>query len=223
MSCREAARDLILAGAILSILVNPLLIEGLVRAVAWRKARSEVPAAEVQPEEEEREPLPVTKLKNHVVLVGHGRVGSVVSEALRKSRTPLLIIENDEDAAAELRKQHIDAIAGNAADPEIMKAANLAEACCLLVAIPDAFEGGQVVEQARAANANLLIVARAHSDEEVAHLAAHGASDVVMGEFEIAKAMIEDVRRLELPEPEESKEEAAAKGSAHLAEAPSTA
>ncbi len=219
----EAARDLILAGAILSILVNPLLIEGLARAVAWRKARSEVPAAEVQPEEEEREPLPVTKLKNHVVLVGHGRVGSVVSEALRKSRTPLLIIENDEDAAAELRKQHIEAIAGNAADPEIMKAANLAEACCLLVAIPDAFEGGQVVEQARAANANLLIVARAHSDEEVAHLAAHGASDVVMGEFEIAKAMIEDVRRLELPEREESKEEAAAKGSAHLAEAPSTA
>jgi CPA2 family monovalent cation:H+ antiporter-2 len=104
-----------------------------------------------------------------------------------------------------------------------LKAANLGEACCLLVAIPDAFEGGQVVEQARAANANLLIVARAHSDEEVAHLASHGASDVVMGEFEIAKAMIEDVRRLELPEQEESKEEEAAKGSAHLAEAPSTA
>jgi CPA2 family monovalent cation:H+ antiporter-2 len=219
----EAARDLILAGAILSILVNPVLIEGVARAVAWRKARSEVPAAEAQPEEEEREPLPVTKLKNHVVLVGHGRVGSVVSEALQKARTPLLVIENDEDAAAELRKQNIEAIAGNAADPEILKAANLGEACCLLVAIPDAFEGGQVVEQARAANANLLIVARAHSDEEVAHLAVHGASNVVMGEFEIAKAMIEDVRRLELPEQEESKEEEAAKGSAHLAEAPSTA
>ena len=216
----EAARDLILAGAILSILVNPVLIEGVARAVAWRKARSEVPAAEAEPEEEEREPLPVTKLKNHVVLVGHGRVGSVVSEALQKSRTPLLVIENDEDAAAELRKQDIEAIAGNAADPEILKAANLGEACCLLVAIPDAFEGGQVVEQARTANANLLIVARAHSDEEVAHLAVHGASDVVMGEFEIAKAMIENVRRLELPE---SKEEEAAKASAHLAEAPSTA
>jgi CPA2 family monovalent cation:H+ antiporter-2 len=62
------------------------------------------------------------------------------------------------------------------------------------VAIPDAFEGGQVVEQARLANPHLLIVARAHSDEEVEHLKKHGATTVIMGEFEIARAMIEDVR-----------------------------
>jgi CPA2 family monovalent cation:H+ antiporter-2 len=147
------------------------------------------------PEARGREPIPVTRLHDHVVLVGHGRVGSVVSEALRESKLPFLVIENDPDAAAELRQQSIETITGNAADPEVVRAANLSAACCLLVAIPEAFEGGQAVMQARAANPGLLIIARAHSEEEVLHLKKHGATTVIMGEFEIARAMIEDVRK----------------------------
>jgi CPA2 family monovalent cation:H+ antiporter-2 len=71
-----------------------------------------------------------------------------------------------------------------------VRAANIAAARCLLVAIPDAFEGGQVVEQARAANPGLPIIARSHSEAESAHLLKHGATTVIMGEHEIAKAMI---------------------------------
>ena len=76
----------------------------------------------------------------------------------------------------------------------MVRAAKLTSACCLLVAIPDAFEGGQIVMQARAVNPDLLIIARAHSEEQVLHLKKHGASTVIMGELEIAKAMIRDVR-----------------------------
>ena len=151
-------------------------------------------AVEPPPEARGREPIPVTRLTDHVVLVGHGRVGSVVSKALLEAKIPFLVIESDQDAAAKLRQQDIPTITGNAADPEVVRAANLGWACCLLVAIPDAFEGGQTVMQARAANSDLLIIARAHSNEQVAHLKKHGATTVIMGEFEIARAMIEDVR-----------------------------
>jgi CPA2 family monovalent cation:H+ antiporter-2 len=154
---------------------------------------SATPAAETKP----REPIPPTGLTGHVVLVGHGRVGSVVSKALREADIPFLVIESDEEGAAELRLRGMEAIPGNAADPEVMRATNLARARCLLVAIPDAFEGGQTVLQARAANPELLIIARAHSEEEVAHLIKHGASHVIMGEREIARAMIEDVLKAE--------------------------
>ena len=104
---------------------------------------------------------------------------------------PLLVIENDDERLAELKAQGIEAIAGNAADPEIIAAANLGAARCLLVAIPDAFEGGQVVEQARALNPKLTIIARAHSEAEVLHLKKHGASVVILGEHEIARAMVD--------------------------------
>jgi len=188
----ERGRNLILAGAILSILLNPLLFAGLDFLQARReKAKAEVKPVEPEEEGAAREPLRPTALVDHVVLVGHGRVGSVISEGLAEKNMPLLVIESDDERFAELKAQGIEAIAGNAADPEIIAAANLGAARCLLVAIPDAFEGGQVVEQARALNPKLTIIARAHSEAEVLHLKKHGASVVILGEHEMARAMVE--------------------------------
>jgi len=194
----EAGRDLVLAGAIISILLNPLLFAALDRFPAKQEAPAPqpgaAPAPPAPPEPATRHKLTPTTLVDHVVLVGHGRVGSVISEALAASKTPFLVIESEGDAIKKLRERGIETIIGNGADPEVVQAANLAAARCLLVAIPDAFEGGQVVEQARKINAQLDIVARAHSEEEIVHLVHHGATTVVMGEHEIAKAMIADVR-----------------------------
>jgi monovalent cation:H+ antiporter-2, CPA2 family len=189
----EPARDLILAGAILSILLNPLFFAALDRWLAKTEAKSATDAvSDAHGEIAAREPVPLTRLTDHVVLVGHGRVGAFISAALPADMA-LLVIEDDARRVATLGGAEREAIAGNAADPEVMRAANLAAARCLLVAIPDAFEGGQVVAQARELNPALPIVARAHSEDEIEHLKKHGATKVVMGEHEIAKAMIADV------------------------------
>jgi len=194
----EEGRDLILAGAIISILLNPLLFAALDVLSAKREGREKAIAdAAAAPEEEEetpmREPIRPTSLTGHVVLIGHGRVGSFISSVLSERKVPLFVIEDDEDAVAELKQRGVEALSGNAADPEVIPAANLAAARCLLVAIPDAFEGGQVVQQARAINPTLPIIARAHSQDEIEHLMKHGANLVVMGEHEIAKAMLDNV------------------------------
>jgi CPA2 family monovalent cation:H+ antiporter-2 len=193
-------RDLVLAAALISIVLTPFLFA----AADWIRAHHEppkkpeasaIPAAEPQPPEmPTREPVPITKLTRHAVLVGYGRVGSVVGAALIDLRMPLLVLESDEDRVEALRRQGIEAIHGNAADPELAVAANYPAARCLLVAVPDGFEGGQIVEQARSINPKLPIVARSHSEEETAHLLRHGASKVIMGEQLIAHAMIEDAR-----------------------------
>jgi CPA2 family monovalent cation:H+ antiporter-2 len=191
----EEGRDLILAGAIISILINPLLFAALdIYAARREKALAEAVAADAQEEETPmREPIRPTSLKDHVVLIGHGRVGSFISSVLNQRNVPLFVIEDDEDGVAELKQLGIAALAGNAADPDVIQAANLPGARCLLVAIPDAFEGGQVVQQARAINPKLPIIARAHSEEEIDYLKRHGATLVVMGEHEIAKAMLDNV------------------------------
>src|SRR4051812_6200819 len=193
-------RDLILSAALISIVLTPFLFA----AADWIHAHHEppkkaapatTPTAEPQPPEAPtRHPVPVTKLHNHVVLVGYGRVGSVIGAALIEAKVPLLVIESDHDIVDALRKQTLNAINGNAADPELARAANYPAARCLLVAVPDGFEGGQVVEQARAINPTLPIIARSHSDEETAHLQRHGATKVIMGEQLIAHAMIDDAR-----------------------------
>ncbi len=207
----EQGRDLILAGAIITILVNPVLLAALDVMLARRERRQAgagAPAAEVSPT---REPIRPTSLKDHVVLVGHGRVGSFISRVLREQARPVFIIEDDDDMVAELKAEGVEALSGNAADPEILQGANLAQARCLLVAIPDAFEGGQVVQQARAANPALPIIARAHSEPEIAHLMTHGANLVVMGEHEIAKAMLAAIEAGAGPEARSAAELAASK------------
>jgi CPA2 family monovalent cation:H+ antiporter-2 len=200
-------RDLILAGAIVSILLNPVLFAAVDRYVAMVRPparRKTAPAPAPVPETAEataqtdagtREPIRATGLTGHVVLVGYGRVGRLVGGGLRSRQMRALVIEENESATAEAKAAGMEVIQGSAADREVLKAANLGAARCLLVAIPDAFEGGQAVAQARAANPGLRIVARSHSDEETKHLEKHGASRVIMGEHEIALAMLDDLQR----------------------------
>jgi CPA2 family monovalent cation:H+ antiporter-2 len=143
--------------------------------------------------EASREPVPPTQKSDHVVLVGYGRVGRFIGARLSETGTPYLVVEENSDITGPLREQGVEAITGNGADPDVVAALNLPGAKCVLVAIPDAFEGGQVVAQARAVSQQLPIIARAHSEEEIEHLKRHGASSVIMGEHEIAKAMVQGV------------------------------
>jgi CPA2 family monovalent cation:H+ antiporter-2 len=173
----ETARDLVLGVSILSIFLNPLLF-----ALAAR--REALPRAVPEPDRPQPAPPP-TALSDHAVLVGYGRVGRLIAQGL-KGAMPLLVIE--EGAVADTGVEHIR---GNAAREDVLKAANIPGARFLFVAIPEAFEAGQIVQQARKANAGLPIVARAHFDAEVEHLLSFGASRVVMGEREIAAAMLD--------------------------------
>jgi CPA2 family monovalent cation:H+ antiporter-2 len=185
----QEGRDLILAGAILSILLNPLLFAALTRILPRFEHASPGPDV-AKPAATD---LPTTSLSNHLVLVGFGRVGSNVGEALEREKVPFLVIEDRHELVDRLRARGIETIHGNGAAPEVIAAANLAEARGVLVAIPDAFEAGQMVEQARAANPRIEIVARAHSDDEVQYLNRCGADLVIMGELEIARRMAERV------------------------------
>jgi CPA2 family monovalent cation:H+ antiporter-2 len=187
----KQARDLILAGAILSIMLNPLVFAG----VDWLIARLERRNAPSPVRGAAPKAIPVTQLTDHTILIGYGRVGNIIGEALKQKKQPFLVIETSDKAAARLAESNIEAIAGNAAQPDVLRAARLDAGRNLLVAIPEAFEAGQIVQQARAANPNLRIIARAHSDAEVEHLRGLGANMVIMGEREIARGMIEELER----------------------------
>ncbi len=187
----QEGRDLILAGAILSILLNPLLFAAVESWRAPRARRPTVPAPPVAVAGKEGCAPATTTLSGHDVLVGYGRVGSVLGAGLRAASRPLLVFEDREDAIGAARRDGAEVVVGNAADPEMLRLANLAAARRLFVTIPDAFEAGQVVEQARAVNPALEIIARAHSDAAVEHLTALGADLSVMGEWEIARRMLE--------------------------------
>jgi CPA2 family monovalent cation:H+ antiporter-2 len=133
----------------------------------------------------------MTGLTDHDVLVGYGRVGSLVGARLAAAGRPMLVFEERDEAVEAARRDGAEVVVGNAADPEVLALANLAAARRIFVTIPEAFEAGQVVEQARATNPGLEILARAHSEDCVRHLDGLGATLTILGEREIADRMIE--------------------------------
>jgi CPA2 family monovalent cation:H+ antiporter-2 len=182
----EEGRDLILAGAIISIVLNPLLFKALDR---W-KADHEPAAQGAAPAAPPRQPVELT---HHAIVVGYGRVGSIAGESLIAAGVPVVVVEDNKKIIGELSARGIPVIDGNGVQDEVMKTANLAGAEWLLVAIPEAFEASAIVGHARETNPDLTIIARAHFDAEVDHLKAQGANVVIMGEREIALGMVEAV------------------------------
>ncbi|RWM71568.1 MULTISPECIES: YbaL family putative K(+) efflux transporter [Mesorhizobium] len=206
----EQGRDLILAGAILSIVLNPLMFLAVDWMKPWLERRAGKTAsldeakpigpatepgqlASVAAPVKEDGPPPRTALTGHSILVGYGRVGSLVGASLKKAALPFLVIEDADKTLAKLRDDGIETVSGNAANSEVFAASNPEGAKRLILAIPNAFEAGQIVLRARAANPKINVIARAHSDAEVEHLKGLGADTVIMGEREIARGIVEEV------------------------------
>ena len=179
------ARDLILAGAILTILFNPVAF--LIAKMLTDRMDPNSPEQAAEPES------PPDRGK--VVLVGHGRVGSRVARELVARGQRLTVIEAERDVGEMPTDPLATVIRGNAAAPGLLARSGIQDARMLIVAIPEPFEAGQIVQQARALNPELRIVARAHSDEEQSYLNRCGADLTIMGENEIARRMIEEVKR----------------------------
>lgn len=188
------ARDLVLAGAILSIMVNPLLFK-LVSPLTQKLVTSGNGGGAFALQGEEKTGGQEEVARGHIVLIGCGRVGRMVGENLSSVGERLMIVDTEHDAAGldGIRPERF--IAGNAAGPDILAQCDLDSARLLLVAIPDGFESGQIVEQARRINPGLKIIARAHSDGAVAYLEKIGANLVIMGEREIASRMTDQAFR----------------------------
>ncbi|MCX8958047.1 YbaL family putative K(+) efflux transporter [Erwinia psidii] len=183
----EEGRNLVLAGAILSITLNPVLFAILQRYFDSAGSTDEQHTEE-EPEEEEKQ-IPVD-ICHHAVIVGFGRVGSMLGKKLLENGVAIVVVENSRARVEALREQGIRAVLGNAARVETMELARLDCARWLLLTIPNGYEAGEIVTAAREKRPTIDIIARAHYDDEVDYIIEHGANHVVMGEREIAHSML---------------------------------
>ena len=177
----DEGHSLILAGALLSITLNPLLFRAIGPLEAWlgrRRAPAE-PAADVD----------LHGPRGHAVLCGYGRVGRLVGAALERHGVPYIVVEEDRALVEELRRRGVPALHGDAADNVLLDHMGLAEARLLVVAIADPPATRHIVEEARRQNPGLAIVARTHSEEEWAYLSDGRVDEAVLGERELALTM----------------------------------
>lgn len=189
-------QSLILAGALLSIALNPLVFRAIEPVQAWIRSRSKLARALERPGDPLAE-LPMNidqdRLTGHVVLVGYGRVGQRIAEALIEAGASLVVAEQNRELVEQLRARGIPAVSGDASDPAVLIQAHIARARMLVIATPDTFRARKMLETARTVKPDVETVVRTHSDEEAALLRKEKAGVVFMGEHELALGMTRHV------------------------------
>ncbi|MFO3703612.1 YbaL family putative K(+) efflux transporter [Xanthomonas codiaei] len=183
----ETGRDLILAGALLSIVANPFLFSWLDR---WQARQIQDAPAAVEPELPPGPPLPA---EGHAIVIGYGRVGSALAQLLRSRSVPVLVIDDNGEHVAKAHAAGIPGIRGSAAADRVLAEARPEHAKIAILAIPQPLEAGEALAKLRAINPSLTLLARAHSDAEVKHLLDHGADGAVLAERELAYSLAEMV------------------------------
>lgn len=190
--------NLILAGSLISIALNPLVFYAVEPLQRWIRSRSRL-ARLLEQTDDPLAILPMTftseELTGHVVLVGYGRVGFRIARALEAQGKRYVVVEHNRDLVEELRQRNLPAVVGDAQEPEVLIQAHIARASLLIVAMPDAARTCRMLAVARLLNPDIGTIARVHSDEEAALLRRENVGGVFYGEQELANAMIGNIEQ----------------------------
>lgn len=188
--------SLVLAGALISIAVNPLLFRAIAPLQSWLLTRSAL-ARKLEERDDPLAELPMSTdhkfLARQVVLVGYGRVGRRIAAALTAHDIPFVVAEQNRDLVEMLRNANVAAVYGDAVDPSVLIQAHIARAYMLVIATPNTLDVRQIIATARTLNPDIETVVRSHNEEEARLLEQESAGKVFLGEETLAVAMTSHV------------------------------
>ena len=178
----QSQYSLILAGALVSIMLNPAMFRLIQPTERWLQKNRGV--WKLLDRQGPTLPLIEKSVEKHVVIVGYGRVGRHIITLLGELGIPHLVVEADSQRVQELDRQNVPTLYGDAANSEVLAHAGLTRARALVVAGPDEDANALIVTAARDIAPELPIIARAISEDGTRRLADLGAQDVIHPELE---------------------------------------
>lgn len=130
---------------------------------------------------------------DHVVVCGHGRVGSWLARALQLLEIPYIVIDYNHQVVMDLKKQGVNALYGDPADIDVLDYAQVDKAKVVVVAIPDQATQEIVVTNCQTLNPGIKIISRIHQKEAFSRLKTLGVDCLIQPEFEAALSIIHRV------------------------------
>ena len=186
-------QSLVLAGALISIALNQLVFRAVEPLQHWILAKSPL-ARKLEARDDPTAELPASTeekyLSRQVVLVGYGRVGRRIAEALTAQHLPFVVVEQNREVVERLRSEGLVAVSGDAAEPVVLVQAHIANARMLVIATPDTLNVRQMINTARTLNPDIEIVVRTHNEAEAKLLESENAGKIFLGEEELAQSMM---------------------------------
>ncbi|EJE49101.1 Kef-type K+ transport system, predicted NAD-binding component [Acidovorax sp. CF316] len=188
--------SLVLAGALISMALNPMLFHAIAPLQGWLRTRSAL-ARRLEERDDPLAELPMTThakfLAHQVVLVGYGKVGRRLAAALAANDIPFVVAEQNRELVEALRAKGIAAVFGDAVEPAVLIQAHIARAAMLVIATPDTLKVRQMIATARLLNPAIETVIRSHNEQEARLLEEENGSTVFLAEEALAQAMVRHV------------------------------
>ncbi|WP_457788417.1 YbaL family putative K(+) efflux transporter [Pseudomonas sp. PL-6] len=192
----QEGMSLVLAGALISIALNPLLFACIKPFKALALRRSAL-ARRLEFREDPLAVLPASTelkyLEGQVVVVGYGRVGRRIAAALLARGIPFVVVEQNRERVEQIRAQGLVAVSGDSAEPGSLIQAHIAKAAMLVIATPDPLHVQRMVEIARTLNPQIEVAIRTHSADAVEIFRREGLGAVFFDEEELARGMQEHI------------------------------
>ncbi len=185
-------QSLVLAGALISIALNSAIFGAMEPLRHWVLQRSSL-ARRLELRDDPLAQLPMSTdhrlLSGQVVLVGYGRVGKLIGQALSEANIPFVVAEQNRELVDALRRDGLSAVSGDASTPEVLIQAHIARAAMLVVAITDTVDVRRMVEIARTLNPGISVALRTQSEEEAELLRKDTGGAVFLAENELGRGM----------------------------------
>jgi CPA2 family monovalent cation:H+ antiporter-2 len=177
------AFTLVLDTAVVSMVLSPA-VSGLTTPIYgwWRRRSGREPFQTIN--------LPVAGLRDHVVIVGGGRVGRFTLGLLKRLELPCVLIELDYRRFDQAREEGGAVIFGDATQAVVLEAAHVAAARLVLVTVPIISVTEAIIDQVRRIKPAMRIVARAEGAEQLRDLQQKGLAEVVQPELEAGLEMV---------------------------------
>ena len=174
--------SLVLTTAIITMFLTPLISGQTARLYALRKRWFKHEALDSIN-------FPKSGFRNHVIIIGGGRVGFRIAQVLKRLNVPLLIIELDQLRVDRAKHADIPVIYGDASHEVVLEAATTSLARLLIITSPEVVIAQTIVQRVRKVNAEIQVVARAPGVEFLEEFKKLKISEVVIPEFEAGLEM----------------------------------
>ena len=186
----EEGQSLIVAGALISIALNPIVFKGASYLEQYIERHPKFKSRFIFSNDSLSrlaDELHDKDMANHIVLIGYGRVGSYIGDQLKRKNIEFVVIEQNRQLITTLRKNNINSISADAND--LLIQTHIKKANMLVIAIPDNFKARDIIKAARALNSKIKILVRCHNHDEMELMKKETSCDTFLGEEELAKSM----------------------------------
>lgn len=195
----EDGRDMVLAGAMISIALNPLFFWSMRWLHSYLSNHPELSKKFDLRESnishmEEQECAQLSK--DLIIVIGYGQVGREICDNILDAHIDLVIVDSNRERVEMLRELGYHAIFGDASYPETLEKAQISKAAAIVISVPDAFEGRKILDAAREIKPNVHVIVRAYNDEEVFYFMEQKVNFVTTPAREIGRSIINYIENM---------------------------